>query len=137
MVLDAVRLQESFREIAPQGEEFVSAFYDRLFEKHPELRALFARTDMEAQRKKLLGALVLVVEHLRSPEVLAPTLAALGRRHQEVGVLPEHYPLVGEVLLETLAAFLQDRWTPELAAAWQGAYEFLARQLLQSYASAA
>jgi len=94
MVLDAVRLQDSFREIAPRGEEFVSAFYNRLFEKYPELRALFARTDMEAQRKKLLGALVLVVEHLRSPEVLAPTLAALGRRHQEVGVLPEHYPLV-------------------------------------------
>ena len=44
----------------------------------------------------------------------------------EAGVRPEHYPMVGEALLETFAEYLGDRWTPELKSAWAEAYGALA-----------
>ena len=44
---------------------------DRLFASHPDLQPLF-RVDMAAQRRKLLGALVAIVDNLQAPERLTP-----------------------------------------------------------------
>src|SRR6266851_4547967 len=57
MTLQIELLESSFQAIAPQGEAFVTAFYERLFTQFPQTRAFFASTDMKEQRKKLLGAL--------------------------------------------------------------------------------
>ncbi len=61
MTLQIELLETSFQAIAPHGEAFVTAFYERLFTRFPQTRAFFASTDMKEQRKKLLGALVLVI----------------------------------------------------------------------------
>jgi len=125
-------LETSFQEIAPQGEAFVAEFYERLFAQFPETRAFFTTTDMKEQKKKLLGALVLVIQNLRRPDVLAPALKGLGQRHAAYGVRPEHYPIVGAVLLDTFAAFLGERWTPELRDAWTQAYQAVCALMLES-----
>src|SRR5215469_16974833 len=78
MALQIEFLETSFQRIAPQGEAFVTAFYERLFTRFPETRAFFASTDMKEQRKKLLGALALVIQNLRKPEVLTSALQGLG-----------------------------------------------------------
>jgi hypothetical protein len=83
-------LEQSFKTVAPKGDEFVATFYARLFETLPEVKPLFGATDMAAQRKKLLSALVLAVENLRRPRVLFPALKDLGRRHAGYGAKPEH-----------------------------------------------
>ena len=124
-------LETSFQEIAPHGEAFVAAFYERLFAQFPQTRAFFTTTDMKEQKKKLLGALVLVIQNLRRPDVLAPALKGLGQRHATYGVQPEHYPIVGAVLLDTFAAFLSERWTPARRDAWMEAYQAVCALMLQ------
>ncbi len=81
MTLQIELLETSFQAITPCGEAFVTAFYERLFTRFPQTRAFFASTDMKEQRKKLLGALALVVQNLRKPEVLTSALKGLGQRH--------------------------------------------------------
>ena len=109
----------------------MTAFYERLFTLFPQVRAFFASTDMFEQRKKLLGALALVIQNLRKPEVLTSALKGLGQRHVAYGVRPEHYPTVGAVLLETFADFLGERWTQEYHDAWAQAYEAVSAIMLE------
>ena len=71
---------------------------------------------MAAQHHKFLLSLLLVMENLNRPETFAPTLRDLGARHAAYGVRPEHYPIVGEALVRTLAAHLGPAWTPR----WRG-----------------
>ena len=130
MTLQIELLETSFQAIAPHGEAFVTAFYERLFTNYPQTRTFFASTDMKEQRKKLLGALILVIQNLKKPEVLTSALKGLGERHVHSGVQPEHYPIVGAILLETFADILRDDWTPEYHDAWAQAYEAICSIML-------
>ncbi len=49
---------------------------------------------------------------------LVKVLKGLGKRHVKYGVLEAHYAVVGQALIETLAAALQDAFTDEVKAAW-------------------
>ena len=49
---------------------------------------------------------------------LLPVLEGLGEKHKYYGILPPHYDVVGQALLETLALGLGDEFTPALKAAW-------------------
>jgi len=131
MTLQIELLESSFQAIAPQGEAFVTAFYERLFTSFPQTRAFFASTDMKEQRKKLLGALALVIQNLRKPEVLTSALQGLGQRHVSYGVRPEHYPIVGAVLLDTFSDVLGERWTPAYHNAWAEAYGAVCALMLE------
>lgn len=133
MALKVELLEESFRELAPRGEEFVEAFYERLFDMFPEIQYLFKDTDMEAQRKKLLGALVMVIENLKKTEILGPALQELGKRHEDKGVQREHYPMVGVSLLKTFEDFLGDKWTLEVREAWAEAYDGIVGLMYSGY----
>ena len=94
MTVQGELLETSLQEIVLHGEAFVTAFYERLFTRFPETRALFAATDMFEQRKKLQRTLALIVEHIQHPEVLSGMLRELGKRHVTYGIRPELYPLV-------------------------------------------
>src|SRR6266851_10288559 len=131
MTLQIELLETSFQAIAPRGEEFVTAFYERLFTNYPQTRAFFALTDMKEQRKKLLGALALVIQNLRKPEVLTSALKGLGQRHVKYGVRSEHYPIVGAVLLDTFSDVLGERWTRAYHDAWAQAYETVCAIMLE------
>lgn len=131
MTLQIEILESSFQAIAPRGEAFVTAFYERLFTSFPQTRAFFAEADMKEQRKKLLGALALVIQNLRKPEVLTSALQGLGQRHVAYGVQSEHYPIIGTVLLETFADILGERWTPACYHAWAEAYEAVCAIMLE------
>ena len=130
MSLKVEVLEKSFAEIKPQANEFVASFYDNLFTANPEAKPLFDTTDMEAQKKKLLGSLVLVVDNLRKPDTLNGALRGLGARHVKYGALPAHYPLVGGALLTTFEQYLQDKWTPEVKQAWVDAYGAISEMML-------
>ena len=130
MSLQVEVLENSFDAIKPQANEFVNSFYENLFTANPEAKPLFDTTDMQAQKKKLLGSLVLVVENLRKPDVLDSALRGLGARHVKYGALPEHYPLVGSALLTTFGQYLGEKWTPEVKQAWTGAYGTISEIML-------
>ena len=117
-------VQQSFEKVAPLGDKVPQIFYDELFALDPSLRSMF-KSDMTEQRKMVLG-----FEHGRPlashrPETIIEPVRALGKRHVGYGVKPDHYPIVGAALLNTLAKGLGDEFTPELRRAWVEAYTTL------------
>jgi hemoglobin-like flavoprotein len=131
MSLDIETLETSFDLIAPRGEELVEIFYTRLFETAPAVEPLFARTDLRKQKAMLLATLVLLRKSLRDLEGIAPKLRQLGARHVAYGALPEHYPVVAEVMLDSMAEIAGEAWTAEIAEAWAGALGLVATAMLE------
>ena len=114
-------VQESFAKVGPIADQAAVIFYDRLFEIAPAVEAMFP-ANMKEQRKKLMAALAIIVEGLPTLETILPAASALAKRHVAYGARPEHYPVVGSVLLWTLEKGLGESWTPEVASAWTAAY---------------
>jgi hemoglobin-like flavoprotein len=115
-------IRRTWEQAAAGGDAVAELFYARLFEIDPTLELLFARSDMAAQRAKLLRALALAVASLDRLEALEPTLAELGRRHVGYGVRSHHYKVVGAALLWTLRRALGDAWTHDVEDAWTEVY---------------
>ena len=136
MTLDLDTLETSFDLIAPRGEELVDVFYTRLFETAPAVKPLFANTNLQMQKTMLLATLVLLRKSLRDLESIAPKLHQLGARHVAYGALPEHYPVVAEVMLASMAEIAGDLWTDEIEAAWAGALGLVATAMLEGAAEA-
>jgi len=130
MSLDLDALETSFDLLAPRGDELMDEFYARLFEAAPSVRPLFPE-DMGAQKTMLLSALVLLRKSLRDLDKIVPTLRKLGARHVGYGAVPEHYPVVGEVLIASMAALAGEAWTAEYETAWAGAFELVAGVMIE------
>ncbi|HEY9810785.1 MAG TPA: globin domain-containing protein [Halomicronema sp.] len=131
-MLDIELLEQSFEKIKPRADEFAASFYENLFVAYPEVKPLFAKTDMQKQEKKLLNSLVLVVESLRNTEALGQVLNALGARHIGYGAIPVYYSAVGEALLTTFEQYLEKDWTPEVKLAWSDAFAAISEQMLKA-----
>ena len=124
MDLDA--LETSFDLVAPRGDDLMDVFYSRLFEVAPAVRPLFAHADMRRQKAMLLGALVLLRKSLRDLDAIVPKLRELGARHVAYGAEPAHYPVVGAVLIDSMAEIAGAAWQPRHEAAWAEAYAVVA-----------
>jgi hemoglobin-like flavoprotein len=132
MTPDQVRLvQESFRDVAPIREVAAATFYERLFATDPTLRALFSSTNMAKQGAKLMVSLGLVVQGLDRADAILSDVRALARRHVAYGVQEHHYPIVGQALIDTLAAGLGPAFTVEVREAWQAAFALLAGVMIE------
>jgi methyl-accepting chemotaxis protein len=105
-------------------------FYARLFAVAPAVRPLFGATDLRRQKAMLLGTLVLLRKSFRDLDAIVPKLRALGARHVAYGTRPEHYVVVGEVLIASLAEVAGDAWRPEHELAWAAAFAVLADAML-------
>ena len=119
-------VKETWLKVAPMADTAARLFYDRLFEIDATTRPLFKATNVAEQRRKLIQALTVVVQGLDHLEALLPTLADLGWRHVQYGVMDGHYDTVGAALLWTIEQGLGSGWTPEVKAAWSDAYALLA-----------
>lgn len=118
-------VQTTWAELAPQAPQAAELFYRRLFELDPSLRGLF-KANMRVQGDKLMQMITLGVRGLDNPEKLLPALRELGHRHAAYGVRDADYDSVGAALLWTLSQGLGPAFTPEVARAWDGAYQLLA-----------
>ncbi|GAA3839884.1 FAD-binding oxidoreductase [Sphaerisporangium flaviroseum] len=127
--MDTQALKESWRAVALSGDQVPLFFYSALFLMHPETRDLFP-VSMAGQRDRLVRALGHAVSSVDRLDELVPFLQQLGRDHRKFAVVAGHYPAVGEALLATLAHFLGDRWTPELAQSWTEAYGVISEAMI-------
>jgi nitric oxide dioxygenase len=130
MNLNIDALETSFDQVAARGDELVDVFYERLFTDAPAVRPLFAGTDLKRQKGMLLAALVLLRRSLRDLDSVTPKLRDLGARHVRYGALPEHYPVVGEVLIASMASIAGDAWTVEYELAWTEAFAVVSGAML-------
>jgi hemoglobin-like flavoprotein len=130
MSLNIDALETSFDHIAARGDELVDAFYRRLFAVAPSVQPLFAGTDLRKQKGMLLATLVLLRRSLRDLDSVVPKLRDMGARHVRYGAQPEHYPVVGEVLIISMAEIAGDAWTVEYDLAWREAFAVVAGAML-------
>ncbi len=135
-MVDPTRLRSSFDQVARYGDEVPLFFYSSLFLRHPETRRMFPPS-MAAQRDRLVGALGTIVSDVDNLDALIPFVQELGRDHRKFGVDADHYPAVGEALLATLAHFLGDQWTDDLAAEWGEAFGVVAAVMQEAAAGVA
>ncbi len=111
------RIRVSFELIRSNGHKLAAAFYRRLFERQPRLRAMFTQP-LEIQQQKLFASLETIVRFLEEPASQRSYLRELGARHAEYGARPEHYDIVIETLLEAIDESLGGRLEPIIANEW-------------------
>ncbi|MFJ2444532.1 globin domain-containing protein [Streptomyces sp. NPDC087658] len=130
---DAVLVRRTMAEIAPVADQVTSYFYSLLFVRHPDLRGLFP-VAMDAQRDRLLKALLTAAEHMDSPAVLTGYLRQLGRGHRKYGTQAAHYPAVGEALMGALSRYAVTSWDDETEDAWVRTYTTISQIMIDAAA---
>ena len=113
-----------------RDDSFPTRFYARLFDAHPELRAMFHRNSPGAMNKMFAQKLLAIVDHFDDPQWLTRELGVLVTSHVGYGVTNEMYPWVGEALIATLAEACGDAWTADAERAWTDAYAALVAAML-------
>lgn len=122
-------IENSWDLIIMNTKETGKAFYDRLFELDPSLRELF-KVDMESQSRTFVAIITFVVHKLHSFHEIEDDVRALGLRHADHNVLPEHFKTVGTALIGTLESALGKAWTIELKEAWGNMYTILSNIMI-------
>ncbi len=130
---DIALIEETFQMLAPRAEELARRFYAELFQRYPEVEPLFANTDMDQQRRKLVAALATVVNSLRRPRELRKVLRELGARHEQYGAEPGHYGAVAETLLDVMKELAGPAWTQEVHDNWSAALNMVAETMVNGY----
>ncbi len=123
-------IRTSFDAIRHDFEPASTFFYEDLFGRAPELRALF-RDDLAGQGMKFMSTLATIVDGLHRPEDLAEQYAELGRLHGTLGVTARMFPPMGEALIATVRHTMGDRFSDEIADAWRSAYADMAKALIE------
>ncbi|ORT57741.1 globin domain-containing protein [Streptomyces sp. CB03238] len=130
---DAIRVRRTLAEVGPVSDKVTSYFYALLFTRNPELRGLFPAA-MEAQRDRLLKALLTAAEHMDNAAVLTEYLQHLGRGHRKYGTEASHYPAVGEALIGALSRYATTTWDEETEAAWVRTYTTISQIMIDAAA---
>ena len=110
------------------GKTITTAFYGMLFENHPELLNIFNHANQRQgkQQTALANAVLAAAANIDQLENILPVVKQIAEKHRALGVLPEHYPIVGETLLAAIKQVLGDAATPEIMDAWAKAYGVIA-----------
>ncbi|MCL1124525.1 NO-inducible flavohemoprotein [Shewanella surugensis] len=110
------------------GTGVTEYFYNRMFTHNPELKDIFNMGNQETGKQPfaLFNALAAFAQHIDNLDVLKSALSRISHKHTSLNILPEHYPIVGLHLIETLRELLPDAFTPEVEQAWTEAYALLA-----------
>lgn len=107
------------------GVEITTCMYERMAEEQPEIKALFANT-RNGQAERLAGAVLAYAQNIDEIEQLAPAIAVISKKHVSAKVLPEHYPVVGQLLFTAMQDVLGDAIDQKILDAWSEAYAYLA-----------
>ena len=88
--------------------------------------------EMDKQYQKFVDMLNILVGRLDKMDELTKDIQTMAKRHEEYGVKPEHYTMVGKALLWTLKSGLGNEWTEELKQAWIKCYTILSGTMLSA-----
>lgn len=125
-------VQDTWKTITPVSQQMGESFYNRLFQKNPELKPMF-KSDPKDQAMKLMFMISYLVHRLGSFDDLKDEIIKLASRHTGYGTKKEHYAAVGDSLLATLKESLGKSWTPETEAAWTDTYMLIAGLMQQAH----
>lgn len=130
---DYETIQRSYATLGPRLAEVSEIFYARLFARHPDVRRLFP-ADMGLQVGHLRAALALIGRNVRALKSLEGPLMELGVQHVGYGARPEHYPIVRDLLIESIQSVMGPAWTPELSEEWKRLLDWVSTVMLRGAA---
>lgn len=115
------------------GLDITKRFYEIMFINNPEVKPFFNmdRQNSGEQPKALAMTVLAAAQNIDNLGALLPAVQKIGARHVEVGILPEHYPIVGKNLLIAIKDVLGDAATDEIMDAWEKAYGVIAQVFIQ------
>ena len=87
---------------------------------------LYSSAPLKRHALAVMNAVGLCIAGLSDLAKLVPVLTELGRKHLSYGVMPAHYDVVGQALIETLAAGLGAHFTPAARHSWTSVYATVA-----------
>ncbi|MCF0050577.1 globin domain-containing protein [Dyadobacter sp. LJ53] len=128
---DMLIIKNSWSQVIAQPDNPAVLFYENLFAEAPYLISMF-HSDLEQQQAKFSAMITYMVMHLQTMPDIQTQIEAMGKRHAKYGVKPEHYALVGKVLINTLETTLGDYWDMETAEAWTNLYDVWASAMLNA-----
>lgn len=110
------------------GNTITTVFYKNMFAEHPELLNIFnhANQSQGRQQTALANTVYAAAANIDNLEAIVPAVIQIGHKHRSLGILPEHYPIVGSHLLGAIKEVLGDAATPEIINAWADAYGIIA-----------
>lgn len=129
-------IEASVPVLRTHGLAITTVFYRNMLNAHPELYNLFNLGNQAngSQQQSLASAVFAYAANIENQAALAPVIERIVHKHVSIGILPDHYPIVGKYLLGAIREVLGDAATPELMAAWDEAYWLLAGALIAAEA---
>ncbi|EXF85857.1 globin [Colletotrichum paranaense] len=114
------------------GETITTIFYANMLRAHPELHDHFNKVNQAngRQPRALTGVILSFAANLNHISELIPKLERMCNKHCSLGILPEHYDIVGKYLIQAFGQVLGPAMTPEIREAWTKAYWILAKMLI-------
>ncbi|MFV0445894.1 MAG: globin domain-containing protein [Planctomycetaceae bacterium] len=127
-------ISESVEQLLGSKVRVTEQFYSLLFSRHPELKVLFARSDMRMQATMLTMALA-SVESYYSHHFPATEhyFQVLGHRHFHAGVRRDDFIKFEITLLDVLREFHQQDWSADLEAEWRDATRKAVSKMEEGY----
>ena len=104
--------------VAPMAEEAATLFYGRLFQLDPAIKPMFAQSNLQVEKRKLMQTIGVAIKHLHRLDAILPVVRDLGRRQACYGVQERHFDTVAEALLWAFEQGLGDRFTADVRDAW-------------------
>lgn len=121
-------VQSTVPVLKEHGEAITSHFYKRLLEDHPELKNVFNQTHQKVgeQPRALANTIYAAALHIDNLEAILPRVKQIAEKHRSLNIRPEHYPIVGEYLLQAIKDVLGEAATDDIIDAWAKAYGVIA-----------
>ncbi len=121
-------IQSTVPVLEQHGLDITKRFYKLLFSNHPELLNLFnhANQNQGRQQTALANAIYAAAKHIDKLESILLVVKQIAHKHRSLGVRAEHYPIVGQNLLQAIQEVLGDAATDEILQAWGDAYGVIA-----------
>jgi hemoglobin-like flavoprotein len=122
---------ESWQILISDSVNVSKTFYKRLFEIAPELKLMF-RADSVIQEEKFTATITSILTKAYAKRLFVNDVEPVAYRHVMYGVVPEHFPIVGEALIFALKDGLRQRWNDNLQEAWSSIYRSLSEMMIKS-----
>lgn len=112
-------LSKNLQVVIDRDSEFSARIYDRLFERHPQLRELFGADSAPVQDEMLTETLISAVDDLEGLPWLEGNMQLLSEKHSAAEVTDEMYDWWADCVIETLAELSASDWNPRLEKLWR------------------
>mgnify|MGYP000719438261 CR=1 FL=1 len=114
------------------GVALTTYFYDRMFTQNPEVKKYFNQSHQlnASQPKALATAVLAFAKNIDNLIALGDAVELIAQKHAALQMKPEHYPIVGENLIESIKEVLGLDNNNDIVIAWTEAYGLLAKVLI-------